>query len=332
MPTPAPLSPTPPLTDPVARHLRTDHAKLPADATVAAALDGLRADPPGGRIVYFYAVDAAGKLVGVVPTRRLLTAPPDTPVRELANARVVTLPATATVADACEFFVLHRLLAFPVVEADRTLLGVVDVSLYTDEVTDLDRREAEDDLFQLIGVHLSDARRRTPAAAFRTRFPWLLANVAGGLTAAFLTGLFEAELRAAVALALFVPVVLALAESVAIQSVGLSLQASDGRTGGRRGPLALLRGEAATGGLLGLACAAAVGAVAVVWQGPGPVAAAVCGGIAAGVTAAAVLGAAVPLALKKLHREPQVAAGPVALALTDVATLLAYFGSARALL
>ena len=326
MPTPAPLSPTPPLTDPVRRHLRTDHAKLPADATVAAALDGLRADPPGGRIVYFYAVDGAGRLVGVVPTRRLLTAPPDTPVRKLANARVVTLPATATVADACEFFVLHRLLAFPVLEEDRTLLGVVDVSLYTDEVTDLDRREADDDLFQLIGVHLTDARRASPAAAFRTRFPWLLANVAGGLTAAFLTGLFEAELRAAVALALFVPVVLALAESVAIQSVGLSL--SDGR----RGPLALLRGEAATGGLLGLACAAAVGAVALLWQGPGPVAAAVFGGIAAGVTAAALLGAAVPLILKRLHREPQVAAGPVALALTDVATLLAYFGLARVLL
>ena len=326
MPTPAPQSPTPPLTDPVRRHLRTDHAKLPADATVGAALDGLRADPPGGRIVYFYAVDGAGRLAGVVPTRRLLTAPLDTPVRDVANARVVTLPASATVADACEFFVLHRLLAFPVVEADRTLLGVVDVSLYTDELTDLDRREADDDLFQLIGVHLQDARSGTPAAAFRTRFPWLLANVAGGLTAAFLTGLFEAELRAAVALALFVPVVLALAESVAIQSVGLAL------AGGPRRPLALLRGEAATGGLLGLACAAAVGAVALLWQGPGPVAGAVAGGIAAGVTAAATLGAAVPLLLKRLHREPQVAAGPVALALTDVATLLAYFGIARALL
>ena len=79
-------------------------------------------------------------------------------------------------------------------------------------------------------------------------------------------------------------------------------------------------------------CAAAVGVVALLWQGPGPVAAAVFGGIAGGVTSAAILGAAVPLALKKLHREPQVAAGPVALALTDVATLVAYFGLARALL
>ena len=326
MPTPAPTLPTPPLADPVRRHVRTDHARLPADATVAAALDGLRKHPPGGRIVYFYAVDAAGKLVGVVPTRRLLTAPLDTPVRNAANAGAVTIPADATVAEACEFFILHRLLGFPVVESDGRLIGVVDVSLYTDELTDLDRREAEDDLFQLVGVHLDDARRAGPAAAFRGRFPWLLANVAGGLTAAFLTGLFEAELRAAVSLALFVPVVLALAESVAIQSVGLSLSAT------RRGPWALLRGELATGSLLGLACAAAVGSVALLWLGAGPVAAAVCGGIFAGVTAAAALGAAVPLALKLLHREPQVAAGPVALALTDVATLLAYFGLARVLI
>ena len=327
VPTPAPTLPTPPLADPVRRHVRTDHARLPADATVAAALDGLRKHPPGGRIVYFYAVDAAGKLVGVVPTRRLLTAPLDAAVRDVANDRVVAVPADATVAEACEFFVLHRLLGFPVVEPDRTLLGVVDVSLYTDEVTDLDRREAEDDLFQLVGVHLDDARRGTPAGAFRTRFPWLLANVAGGLAAAGITGLFGAELRAAVSLAAFVPVVLALAESVAIQSVGLALQAPAGRPAA-----ALLRGEAAAGGLLGLACAAAVGLVALAWLGAGPVVGAVCGGIAGGVTAAALLGAAVPLLLRRLHREPQVAAGPVALALTDVATLLAYFGLARVLL
>ena len=331
MPTPAPRSPTPPLTDPVRRHLRTDHARLPAAATVGAALDHLRANPPGGRIVYFYAVDDDGRLVGVVPTRRLLTAPLDTPVRDVANPNAVALPHTATVAEACEFFVLHRLLGFPVVDDDRRLLGVVDVSLYTDEVTDLDRREAE-------GRPVPTRRRAftgRPAGRPRGGVPHAVPVADGerrrGLTAAAITGLFEAELREAVALALFVPVVLALAESVAIQSVGLSLQ-SAGKPAGRSAA-GLLRGEAAAGGLLGLACAAAVGGVALLWQGAGPVAWAVCGGVAGGVTAAALLGAAVPLAASggctASRRSPP---GPVALALTDVATLLAYFGLARVLL
>ena len=54
-------------------------------------------------------------------------------------AKVVTLPAAATVLDACEFFIQHRLLAFPVVDADGRLLGVVDIDLYTNELAHLDR-------------------------------------------------------------------------------------------------------------------------------------------------------------------------------------------------
>jgi len=49
----------------------------------------------------------------------------------------VTLPATATVLDACEFFIQHRLLAFPVVDADNRVVGVVDIDLYTQELSQL---------------------------------------------------------------------------------------------------------------------------------------------------------------------------------------------------
>ena len=131
--------------------------------------------------------------------------------------------------DACEFFILHRLLALPVVDEHRRILGIVDVELYTSELIDLDSPERSDDLFQLIGVHLAEARQLSPLAAFRSRFPWLLATVAGGILAAFLAGLFRAELEKAVALALFIPVVLALSESVSIQSVSLALQVLHGR-------------------------------------------------------------------------------------------------------
>ena len=62
------------------------------------------------------------------------------------------------------------------------------------------------------------------SAAFFSRFPWLLCNIVGGILAAFLSGVFQNELEQMLALALFVPVVLGLAESVSIQSVSLTLQ------------------------------------------------------------------------------------------------------------
>lgn len=320
------------LADPVTRHMRADFARLALDQTVGEAIAAARALPPEGRIIYFYVVDAAGRLAGVVPTRRLLLSPDATPIRDVMVTRVVTIPAAATVLDACEFFLLHKLLAFPVVDDERRMLGIVDVDLYTEELADVDRRQDLDDLFQLIGVHFEDSHARSPVAAFRSRFPWLLANIAGGIMAAFLSGLFQAELEKAVALALFVPVVLALAESVAIQSVSIALQRLHGRPPSLGGILRSVRHESLTGMLLGAASAAAVALVALAWLGQRAVAAALLGGITGGVVCAAAIGVAMPNLLRLFAREPQVAAGPVALAATDMVTLVIYFSLARQLL
>lgn len=320
------------LADPVTRHMRADFARLALDQTVGEAIAAARGLPPEGRIIYFYVLDAAGRLAGVVPTRRLLLSPDATPIRDVMVTRVVAIPAAATVLDACEFFLLHKLLAFPVVDDERRMLGIVDVDLYTEELADVDRRQDLDDLFQLIGVHFEDSHARSPVAAFKSRFPWLLANIAGGIMAAFLSGLFQAELEKAVALALFVPVVLALAESVAIQSVSIALQRLHGRPPSLGGILRAVRHESLTGMLLGAASAAAVALVALAWLGQRAVAAALLGGITGGVVCAAAIGVAMPNLLRLFAREPQVAAGPVALAATDMVTLVIYFSLARQLL
>jgi magnesium transporter len=320
------------LSDPVTRHMRTDPARLLVHQTVGDAIASARSSPPGGRIIYFYVVDESGRLEGVVPTRRLLLSADATPLADVMVRKVVGIPASATVLEACEFFLLHRLLAFPVLDDERRLLGVVDVDLYTEELADLDRREDTDDLFQLIGVHYQESQQGSPLAAFRGRFPWLLANIGGGLVAAVLSGVFERELTKAVSLALFIPVVLALAESVSIQSVSLALQMLHGRQPTLAGIARVLRVESATGALLGLASAVAVAAVALVWLRDPTLGACILGGITGGVTVAAVIGAAMPNILRFFDREPQVAAGPIALAATDMATLTIYFSIARWLL
>ena len=91
-------------------------------------------NPPSSRVTYFYVVDDDGRLQGVVPVRRLLLSPLDKRVAEIMVKEVIAIPKTATVLDACDFFILHRLLAFPVVDKDRRILGVVDVELYTNEL------------------------------------------------------------------------------------------------------------------------------------------------------------------------------------------------------
>ena len=101
-------------------------------STLGQAVAQIQQQPVGGRIVYFYVVDRDNRLQGVLPIRRVLLNPPETPVADVMVHNVVALPATATLEDACGQFMLHRFLALPIVDDNRQILGVVDVELYTD--------------------------------------------------------------------------------------------------------------------------------------------------------------------------------------------------------
>jgi magnesium transporter len=320
------------LNQPIANHVRTDFATLWPEWTVGEALEHMRQYPPVGRIIYFYVVDKNMRLVGVVPTRRLLLSPAEKKIVDIMIAKVISIPADATVLEACEFFPLHRLLAFPVVESG-ILVGVVDVDLYTEELSETGESPAGgDDVFQLIGVRLTRSQQARPLLAFRGRFPWLLCNVAGGTLAAILAGIYQTELNWNHAvLALFIPVVLALAESVAIQSVTLTLDGLRGATPSHRDLIKRLRHELATGLLLGLGTGGIVAVLAAIWQGIALLFLIVLGGIAIGVAGAAISGLVTPYLFRLLSRDPRVAAGPIALAFADVVTLLAYFNLARLL-
>jgi Na+:H+ antiporter, NhaA family len=127
------------LNDPVTSRMHQDFTQLSVDLTVGEALEQVRREPPPGRVIYFYVVDAAGQLVGVVPTRRLLLSPPSRPIAEIMVRNLVTVPGSATVLDACQFFILHRLLAFPVVDDQRHILGVVDIDLYTEALAQVEK-------------------------------------------------------------------------------------------------------------------------------------------------------------------------------------------------
>jgi magnesium transporter len=324
--------------DPVTKHMRRDFVRLRMEQTVGEALAAMRANPPEGRIIYFYVVDADDRLEGVVPTRRLLLNPLDKPLAEIMVRRVIALPAHATVLDACEFFILHRLLAFPVVDSERRIVGVIDVDLYTERLGEAEERPnpqedgRADDLFQLIGVHVWQARQISPVAACRSRLPWLMCNVIGGILAALLSWFFEVELQRVLALALFIPVVLAVAESVSTQSVSLALQALHGKRATWPALLPKLRREFLTGLLLGGTCGLLVAAVAWVWLRRLELLIPLLGGISGGVAVAAVLGLIIPNLLHLFSLDPKLAAGPLALAFSDVLTLLIYFYLARWLL
>lgn len=320
------------LADPVLEHAHKDYVRVLSSDTVGEALARVQQADVPSRIVYFYVVDEEGRLCGVLPTRRLLLNPPEAPVADLMERQVVTLPHTATLLEACELFILHRLLAFPVVDGEQRVVGVIDVDAYTAEISDIARHEESEDIFQIIGLHLAEVRHASAPSAFLRRSPWLACNVAGGLACAVLGGIYQDVLDRIVVLALFIPVVLALAESVSMQSLSLTLQMHEPQAMSWTKALRLLRRELAVGLLLGAACGSVVGLAAWLWQGLAAVALCILLSIAASVTLAALLGFGAPTALRALERDPKVASGPITLAVVDMATLTLYLALATAIL
>lgn len=320
------------LNDPVSRHMRGGLTLLREGMTVRDALEKLRADTVAEKIVYFYVVAEDERLTGVVPTRRLLMSDPGATVASIMVRNVVTIPAEATVLDACEAFSVHRYLAFPVVDENDRPIGVVDVNLFTDELADVAERREADNAFQLIGVHLEVARKGSIFGSYTDRFPWLLSNIAGGVVCALISGYYEVLLEAVIVLALFIPVTLAVAESVSIQSATLTLQSlAHGLP--RRGEFirSLLR-EFLVASLLGLSCGFLVAGTLWLWKGEALVGLTIWLAITLAMITACLLGIILPTAVRALGKDPKIAAGPVVLACTDIGTLLFYFNLSALLL
>lgn len=183
-----------------------------------------------------------------------------------------------------------------------------------------------DELFQLSGVSTTNDLPSALPAALGKRVPWLLCTVAAGLAAAWLSNVYKVQLQRVALMVLFVPVVIALAESMAAQSLALALRAL------REGPLAgatlarrVLK-EMLSGLLLGLACALIVAGVVGAATRSLPLALSLGGALAGGMAFAAGLGGALPAMLRRLHCEQRIAAGPTARALADLIALFLYFG------
>ncbi|MGC8990469.1 MAG: magnesium transporter [Verrucomicrobiia bacterium] len=318
--------------EPVLSVVRKDVTTLRHDLTIQQALDVIRREGVGEKIVYFYVIDDGARLVGVLPTRRLLTAPLDRRISDVMIRRVVAIPHTATLLEACEAFIMHRFLAFPVVDDQKRILGVVDVTLLTEEAFDLAEREQTDALFESIGFRVSQVRGASPVRAFRFRFPWLLATIGSGTICALLAGAYELTLAKSLVLAFFLTLVLGLGESVSMQSMAVAIQALRAKRPTLRWYFESLKRELGTAILLATVCGIVVGAVAWIWQKHGAAAVAIGGGIWLSLCAACCLGLSVPTLLHALKLDPKIAAGPVTLALADIITLVAYFGLAARLL
>src|SRR4029079_3719657 len=173
-------------------------------------------------------------------------------------------------------FVLYKFLAFPVVDEQRRIVGIIDANLFAEEI--LEAGDTEDrsrgresmlvdpEFFEALGFRLEQIRGVSPWRAFRFRFPWLLVTVTGGTLSAILSGLFESTLAGSLIIAFFLTMVLGLNESVSIQHVRWTIHALRSVSVTWDWLASSFRRELATAALLGVSCGFVVCIIAWVWR------------------------------------------------------------------
>ncbi len=298
---------------------------LAEDLTAGEAITALQAARDVEMVFYLYVVDERRHLVGVVSLRRLLLVSPDTPLKRIMTTEVYSVRVDTDQEEVASQVASYNLLAIPVVDEENKLVGVITV----DDVIDVIKDEATEDVFRLAGVSVDDGILSPPRDSLRRRLPWLAVNLATAFLAASVIKMFGDLITQVVALAAFMPVVAGMGGNAATQTLAVIVR------GLAMGELTWTNSRAALfkEALVGLGNGLVLGAVAMLgaWLLQGNI---VLGAVLAlamiiNMFIAATAGTLIPLGLRALKVDPALASSVFITTLTDVFGVLSFLGLAQ---
>jgi magnesium transporter len=313
--------------------MTTDYVAIDPTFTVERAIDQVRRTAEQKETIYeAYAVDPNGTLLGAVSLRDLVLARAGQPISAIMNADVISVPPEMDQEDVAHLFEHYNMLAVPVVDATRKILGIVTVD---DVVTVLKKEQAED--IQKLGAvaPTDDSYFKTEFWMFvRKRAGWLIAIFMGEILTASVLEHYENARRMFTAIEVFVPLIISSGGNTGSQASSLIIRGMALDEFGPGDALRILWREARMGLVLGgiLGAIGFLRAAFVGHSGGGGMAAAVGLSLIACVAFGSVVGAGLPLLMKRLGLDPAVSSGPFIASLVDVLGIVIYLKVALAIL
>ncbi len=304
------------------------HTVLYADQTIGEAIASLRSRTIDEKVIYFYVVDRDERLVGVISTRALLLKDPSQRIGDIMAKSVICLKESQTLQDAMELLTHHHLLALPVVDENHRIKGAIDVQLYLEESIDIADARHSHDVFQILGLTLEEGKKHTLWKSYKIRMPWIFCNMIGGIACAIISFFFKDVLGKVLLLAMFIPLILTLSESISMQSMTQSLHFVRHTRISWRKLLIRLLVESRMVLFLALTSGVLIGFISLFWGGGFMTSATIAVSLLVSISVSASIGGCIPLILFAKKLDPKVASGPVVLMLADVITTALYLSLA----
>jgi magnesium transporter len=295
---------------------------LSEDMTAGEAITTLQGSRDVEMVFYLYVVDARRHLVGVISLRRLLLVPPSTPLKRIMTTDLISVRTGTDQEEVARQVASYNLLAIPVVDEENKLVGIITV----DDVIDVIKDEATEDVYRLAGVTGDDRVFSTARESLRKRVPWLQVNLVTAFVAASVVAVFEGRIKDVPALAVFMPVVAGMGGNAATQTLTVIVRGiALGELTWANSRKALFK-EAAVGMGNGLACGAVGALVVWAWKGSPWLGAILCAAMIINMFVAAIAGTLIPLALRAMKVDPALASSVFITTLTDVFGFASWLG------
>lgn len=334
--------------DTVGALMTTDYAWLPPTLTAAEAIDQLRQQAPDKETIYYIYVlgeptrrgdgqMAPRPLLGIVSLRDLILAPRHAMIRDLMETEAVALPYVLSRKQAAETLARYDFIALPVVDENRGMLGIIT----HDDVIDVLQQEATEDLQKQAGVGRIEGEYLEASfwRVWYSRVTWLAIVFAMQMFSINAMAVYEDDLKAIAALAAFIPLCLSVGGNTGSQASTLVIRALALDEVRVSDWFRVFRREL----LMGLALALSLGVLSVLrtwfltpsklYESPdqlGKLTIAISLAVMAICLWGALLGAMLPILIRRFRGDPALISSPAIATISDVTGIIIYFTIATA--
>jgi magnesium transporter len=273
---------------------------------------------------HVYLTDDAGRMAGQVPIESLIKASPDTTISGLKGRSPIEVPTDAKAERVALEVIENKYADVAVLDSDRRLVGAVPINRL---LTFLHKKHIEN-IFRHGGIgvrhhYLLDSP--TVMQGVRSRLPWLILGLGGGILMGGIASVFERSLRVELSLSFFLPLVVYMSDAIGTQTETLTIRRMAARQlfFGKE-----IAQEATTGLIIGSIVGISSTLVLALWTGNFRVAVIVGLSVFSSAVTATIIASCLPWVVSVLKGDPAAASGPVATVIQDFLSVTIYLGIA----
>lgn len=325
--------------DSVGRLMTPDYIAVKPEWTVSQVLAHIRKKGHDSETInVVYVVDNQGRLIDDIRIRRFLLADPDDKVSSLMDSHFVSLRANQDQEEAIKIFKETDRVALPVTDFNGLLLGIVTV----DDLLEVIEEEHTEDIQKFGGTEALDEpyMQISFLRLIKKRAGWLVLLFLSELLTSTAMGYFQNELKKALVLTIFIPLIISSGGNSGSQSSTLIIRAMALGEFGLRDWFRVMRRELMAGLSLGIILGFIgffrITLWSVLFKSYGVhwifVAFTIGTALIGVVTWGTLIGSAMPMILRRLGFDPAASSSPFVATLVDVTGIIIYFSVASVIL